>query len=222
MIFLNCTTFGKASEDKLKIGLLVPFSGEYKELGNSFLYSVQLALEEIGDENITIIPRDSGSNEPEKLDKATKEIISEGAKVIIGPINYNETKNVYKFNNIVFISPSNLDTEIKNVINIGISLESQLIAIKEFLDKQKRYKTVVLFPNDEFAENVEKNLKKIDLKYHKIFKYNPDPKVLTGEIETLTNYDQRKKNLEIRKKFLRKEMMKNQKRNLKNLNKFIL
>ena len=68
-----------------------------------------------------------------KLDKATKEIISEGAKVIIGPINYNETKNVYKFNNIVFISPSNLDTEIKkNVINIGISLESQLIAIKEF------------------------------------------------------------------------------------------
>ena len=108
LIFLNCTTFGKASEDKLKIGLLVPFSGEYKELGNSFLYSVQLALEEIGDENITIIPRDSGSNEPEKLDKATKEIISEGAKVIIGPINYNETKNVYKFNNIVFISPSNL------------------------------------------------------------------------------------------------------------------
>mgnify|MGYP001181168889 FL=1 len=218
LIFLNCTTFGKASEDKLKIGLLVPFSGEYKELGNSFLYSVQLALEEIGDENITIIPRDSGSNEPEKLDKATKEIISEGAKVIIGPINYNETKNVYKFNNIVFISPSNLDTEIKkNVINIGISLESQLIAIKEFLDKQKRYKTVVLFPNDEFAENVEKNLKKIDLKYHKIFKYNPDPKVLTGEIETLTNYDQRKKNLEIRKKILEKRDDEKSKKELEKL-----
>ena len=34
----------------------------------------------------------------------------------------------------------------------------------------------------------------------KTFKYNPDPQVLTGEIEVLTNYSQRKKNLELRKK----------------------
>ena len=33
----------------LKIGLLAPLSGEYKELGNSFLYSLQLALEELND-----------------------------------------------------------------------------------------------------------------------------------------------------------------------------
>ena len=34
----------------------------------------------------------------------------------------------------------------------------------------------------------------------KRFKYNPDPEVLTGEIEILTNYSQRKRNLELRKK----------------------
>ena len=32
------------------------------------------------------------------------------------------------------------------------------------------------------------------------FTYSPNPEVLTGEIETLTNYSQRKKNLELRKK----------------------
>jgi len=40
----------------------------------------------------------------------------------------------------------------------------------------------------------------MNLENTKIFKYNPDPQVLTGEIEILTNYSQRKRNLEIRKK----------------------
>ena len=34
----------------------------------------------------------------------------------------------------------------------------------------------------------------------KKFTYSPNPEVLTGEIETLTNYNQRKRNLELRKK----------------------
>ncbi len=217
-IFLNSALLGSENREQLKIGLLVPFTGEYKDLGNSFLYSIQLALEEIGDKDITIIPRDSGTKNPSKLEKATKEIISEGAKVIIGPISFQETKNVYKFNDTIFISPSNMDTEIrKNVINIGISLESQLIALKKFLDRQKKYKTVILFPNDKFASAVEEKIKKIDIKYHKIFKYNPDPKVLTGEIETLTNYDQRKKNLEIRKKILEQREDEKSKKELEKL-----
>ena len=45
----------------------------------------------------------------------------------------------------------------------------------------------------------------MNLKNYKIFKYNPDPKLLTGEIEKLTNYSQRKRNLESRKKILEKE-----------------
>ena len=217
-IFLNSTLLSNETKEQLKIGLLVPFTGEYKDLGNSFLYSIQLALEEIGDKNITIIPRDSGTKNPSKLEEATKEIISEGAKVIIGPISFQETKNVYKFNDTVFISPSNMDTEIKkNVINIGISLESQLIALKKFLDRQKKYKTVILFPNDKFAGTVEEKIKKIGIKYHKIFKYNSDPKILTGEIETLTNYDQRKKNLEIRKKILEQREDEKSKKELEKL-----
>ena len=44
------------------------------------------------------------------------------------------------------------------------------------------------------------NLQKV-----KIFKYNSDPKLLTGEIEKLTNYSQRKRNLEYRKKVLEKK-----------------
>ena len=42
----------------------------------------------------------------------------------------------------------------------------------------------------------------MDFKHHKLFKYSSDPKILTGQIEKLSNYSQRKKSLEFRKKLL--------------------
>ena len=44
-------------------------------------------MDEIDDENIIIIPRDSGTNDKDKLNLAIKEIISAGAKIIIGPMD---------------------------------------------------------------------------------------------------------------------------------------
>ena len=87
LIFFNTNVLSYENTDKLKIGLLAPFSGEYKNLGNSLLLSTQLALEEIGDKKIIIIPRDSGSNNKEQLNKSIKEIINTGAKIIIGPVD---------------------------------------------------------------------------------------------------------------------------------------
>ena len=55
------------NDKKLKVGLLAPLSGPYSEIGNSLLYSLQLALEEIDDENVTIIPKDSVFNNSEKI-----------------------------------------------------------------------------------------------------------------------------------------------------------
>ena len=57
-----------------------------------------------------------------------------------------------------------------------------------------------MFPKNQYEEMIDKKLKKLNLNHLKKFKYSPDPQVLTGEIEILTNYSQRKKNLEIRKK----------------------
>ena len=63
LIFFNINLFGKENINILKIGLLAPLSGEYKELGDSLLYSLQLALDEINDRNVFIVPRDSGFND---------------------------------------------------------------------------------------------------------------------------------------------------------------
>ena len=201
IIFLiNSNLFSNEDNKILKVGLLAPLSGEYVELGNSLLYSLQLALSEINDESLFIIPRDAGFKDQNKLRKAINEIKSEGAKVIIGPITNEDFNEASKFNDLVFISPSNISPEFKsNIISIGISLESQLIALENFIKKQNKKRTVVMYPNNQYAKLIEDKIKNLSLNI-RTFKYDPNPEVLTGEIETLTNYSQRKKNLELRKK----------------------
>ena len=58
ILFINSNLLSDEKNNILKVGLLAPLSGEYKELGNSLVYSLQLALDEINDDKIFIIPRD--------------------------------------------------------------------------------------------------------------------------------------------------------------------
>ena len=199
LILFNTNLLAEVKNSKLRIGLLAPFSGDYKKLGDSLLLSTQLALEEIGDKNIIIIPRDSGSDNKEKLNIAIEEIRNTGAKIIIGPMDSSLAEELEKYNDTIFISLSNISPKIsKNVINIGISLDSQLNAIEKFIIEQKKKKTIIMYPKNKYEGLVDKKIKLLKLKNYKFFKYNTDPKLITGEIEKLTNYSQRKRNLENR------------------------
>ena len=121
---------------------------------------------------------------------------------------------VKKYNDLIFISPSNINPEFSNnIISIGVSLESQLIALTKFYKKTKKTKTIIMYPKNEYLELIEKKLKNLNLKNIKTFTYSPNPEILTGEIEILTNYSQRKRNLELRKKCLKIKKMNNQLKN---------
>ena len=103
LIFFNSNLLSNENNNTLKIGLLAPLSGEYKELGNSLLYSLQLALNEIDDKNVLIIPQDSGSNNKQMLNDAIQEIRSKDINIVIGPINNEDFGEVKKFNDVIFI-----------------------------------------------------------------------------------------------------------------------
>ncbi|OUW60594.1 MAG: hypothetical protein CBD63_03330 [Candidatus Pelagibacter sp. TMED203] len=198
-IFFNSNLMCDENNKELKIGLLAPFSGVYKNLGESLLLSTQLALSELNNKKIIIIPRDSGSNDKEKLNIAIQEIISSGAKIIIGPPDSEDFEEIKKYKDTIFISLSNKESKIENnIISIGISLESQIKTIEDFIIKQKKKKTIIMYPKNDYTKFIDERIKLTKLKNYKIFKYNPDPKVLTGEIEKLTNYSQRKRNLSSR------------------------
>ncbi len=201
LFVFNSNLLSEEDNKTLKVGLLAPLSGPYSEIGNSLLYSLQLSLEEINDNNVIIIPRDSGFNNKDKLSLAINEFKSLGVKIIIGPTSHKEFDQVKKYNDLIFISPSNISPKISsNIISIGVSLESQLTALTKFIKAQNKTKTIIMYPQNDYLNLIEKKLKNLNLENIKTFIYSPNPEILTGEIEILTNYSQRKRNLKLRKK----------------------
>ncbi len=205
-LLITFNSFVFADENKqtnvLKIGVLAPMSGDLKSLGEEMLYSINLALHDINDPSIKIYPKDSGSNK-EKIIESCEEFKKEGIKIIIGPMDSKFSKELQKFEDLIFLSLSNIDSNInKNVLGMGINLESQLIALKKFVAKEKKSKTIILYPDNEYTKHVEKNIKSVNFENSKLFKYNRDPKILTKQIEKITNYKQRKTNLNSRIKKL--------------------
>ena len=206
LLFYNFNSFADENQKSLKVGLLAPFSGEYKEMGQSIMLSLQLALDEINDDNIKIFPRDSGFNNPEKLIQSIESLKEENIKIVIGPISHEDFKNLSSFKDMIFISPSNIDPKIQNnILSVGISLESQIESIENFIKKNKRKKTIIMYPKNKYANLIDSKINSIDVNNKKIFKYSADPKLLTSDIEKLTNYKQRKRNLISRVKILEKK-----------------
>ena len=78
-------------------------------------------------------------------------------------------------------------------------------------------KTLLLSPKSEFIYQSESVAKKDVLKFYRTYTYNTNPKKITGEIEKITKYRERKKDLERRIKILEKSDLNKDKNELKKL-----
>tara|TARA_B100000029_G_scaffold368093_1_gene361584 strand:+ start:2107 stop:3285 length:1179 start_codon:yes stop_codon:yes gene_type:complete len=205
------------SEKILKVGVLLPLSGEFQDIGESFLKAIKLALYDISNENIKIYPKDSSGNAL-KTYQSAKEFQNEGITIVIGPIFYENLERLGEINDVTFISLTNQTKEIpKNTISFGINIESQIDALKKYFDKIKVSKTLLLSPSSEFVNQSDSVAKKDVLKFYRVYSYDTNPKKITGEIEKITKYQERKKDLERRIKILEKSDLFKDKNELKKL-----
>ena len=199
------------------MGILLPLSGEHQDIGESFLKAIQLALYDISNEQIKIYPKDSKANALDTY-KSAKEFEEQGIKIVIGPIFYESLERLDEINNITFISLTNKTKKIpKNTIAFGINIDSQIEALKKYFDEIKVSKTLFLSPESEFVYQSESITKKDILKFYRTYSYNTNPKKITGEIEKITNYRERKADLERRIKILEKSDLYKHKQELKKL-----
>ena len=218
-IGLILNIFQSSADEKIKIGLVVPLSGEYKEVGNSILKSARLAINKINDSRIEIIPRDTKSN-PETTLRVSKELYDQGIKIIIGPVFNKNLVYLDKLSEVTFLSLSNKNTNnSKNIISGGINAISQINAIKKFQEFSKLERSILLIPNSEFKSEIEDAVKKTKIKLKDKFIYDLDPTILTSQIEKLTRYPQRKQNLKDEIKRIKNSDQSNKENKILNLEK---
>jgi len=186
----------KQDESILKVGLIVPLSGKYQEIGKSVLNSIRLALSKINDEQIEIFPKDNYSN-PEKTLFAAKQLEKEGIQIVIGPIFHQNLIYLEEVQNLTFLSLSNKTKIIpRNVITMGVNANSQINAIVNFIKKENLNKTIVLIPKSNFEDELRNALVKSKYEFMNIYSYDVEPIKLTSQIKQITAYNERTKKLE--------------------------
>ena len=195
IIILFISKFGHTNEEKIKIGLLVPMSGEKNKLGQSIIKSTRLALKDIGTDKIEVYPKDT-ELDPNKTLQSAIELKKLGVKIIIGPVFFENIKYLNEVDDIIFLSLTNkTDNLPSNVISSGVNSVSQLNAIKKFAELNKLEKTILLTPDLNYKTEIKRAIKKSKLKISKHYIYNIEPTKLTQQIEEITNYKIRKQNL---------------------------
>ncbi len=218
-LIIVLTNLKAISDEKIKIGLIVPLSGEYSYIGKSILKSTRMALDKINDERITIIPKDTKANPIDTL-KVSNELYNKGIKIIIGPVFNESNKYLDELNEVTFLSFTNkIRNNPKNVISAGVNAISQINTIKKYLSKNNLKNTIFLVPETEYKKEIEEAIKKSNLILKEKFIYSKDPTLLTKQIEDLTRYQQRKQNLENEIKRIKKSNTLNKKKKIDELKK---
>ncbi len=195
LVLLFETSISYSEETKIRIGVLVPLSGENASLGKQILNSIRMALIDIRNNDIEIYPKDTKSD-PDVTLRSALEFEKMGISLVIGPVFYKNLLFLDKVNSITFLSLTNKTLNLhKNIISSGINSSSQLNTIKKFLEKNDIKKTIFLIPNSNYDLEIKKGIKISKIKLFKQYNYDIDPTKLTKQIEKITNYGIRKQNL---------------------------
>lgn len=123
--------------DRVKVGLLLPLSGDHEVLGKQLLNAAQLALFSFPDHKIELLPKDTAADPATALDQG-KELINEGVQLILGPLFAKEieglkapamaattpilsfTNDIQKAGQGVFVFGFSPDTQTQSMLNFAL------------------------------------------------------------------------------------------------------
>ena len=194
-------------------------TGPNKEIGESIIKAVSLAIKDINSDLIEIFPRDTATKANQTL-KSAFELSQMGVKVVIGPVFYESLTYLDEIKDLTFLSLTNKTLDLpKNVISAGINSTSQFNTIKKFLDDNEIERTIFLTPIQDYEFEIKKGMKNSKIKIYKDYEYNTEPTKLTKQIEEITNYKIRKQNLNDEINRIKKSKDPNKEKKIKRLEK---
>ena len=181
------------AKSELKLGALLPLSGEHAILGNNIYKSILITIFELENLRIKVIPLDTQSTK-----SGTKIAFQKGLRekvdIFIGPIFFDkltEIKELEGFKDKIFFSYSNNENNnLPNVINFGVNLSSQINALEKVFNQNERY--IFFGDSSDFTKKVSEKIKKFKSKRAQtvIYKNFRDIDIKTKQI---TNFNYRNK-----------------------------
>ncbi len=163
------TTPSGAAVPMVKVALLLPLTGESKALGQSMLDAATLALYDAYvslppdkiTARVTLIPKDTQSS-PALAAEAAKEVIAQGASLIIGPLfssSVSAVAPIARAAGVPVLSLSNNKAVAQpGVYVLGFLPEQQVKRVSEYAALHNITAIGALVPNDAYGKTVSDTL----------------------------------------------------------------
>jgi branched-chain amino acid transport system substrate-binding protein len=141
------------SAGPVRVGLLLPLSGQAAEIGNDMLEAAQMALFDVGENELVLLPRDTG-DDPGQAAEAARAVVRQGAELILGPLFAGSTRaaapvaagsaNVLSFSNDAAAAGG-------NAFVLGFRPDEQVERVTRFALDQGVRRIALLAPEDAYG-----------------------------------------------------------------------
>lgn len=188
--------------DQIRVGLLVPLSGDFAHIGRDFVAAAQIALFDVASTKIMLRPYDTQGN-TDGAYTATKQAVADGVQVILGPFlssNIESVKNAMGWKKIPMLSFSNNARALwsvggSNMWATGFLPRQQVRDMLVHAQSTGRENLAIFSPDNAYGRLVGQLTKEVagDLGLRIVATefYDPNDTDFAQQIKKFTNYNAR-------------------------------
>ena len=179
--------------DAIRVGLLLPLSGEAGQLGQQMRQAAEMAVLDIGTPNFQLLPRDTGGT-VDGARRAAQSVIDDGAQLILGPLfsqNVRAVAEVARPRNVNVVAFTTDETVAgDNALVMGFVPAAQVDRVVEYTTRQGIGRFAVLAPDTPYgnavAEATRDAVRERGASLVDQVMYNPNGTEFSDEVERLS------------------------------------
>ncbi|CAA7622884.1 putative ABC-type branched-chain amino acid transport systems, periplasmic component [Magnetospirillum sp. LM-5] len=184
--------------DEVRAALLVPLSGSYAPWGQALSNAAQLALFEVADQKLNLIPLDTRGT-PEGAAEAARQALTQGADIILGPLFSPEVKAagpIAREQRVPMIAfTTDRSAAGQGVYALGFLPDSQVSRVIGHARTQGKERFALLARSDEYGRSVAESFRAAVAaqggKVAKVEFYDPSAADLTAVVKRFTEVESR-------------------------------
>ena len=186
----------------VRVGILLPLSGQRAQTGQALLQAAQMALFDFADPHLVLLPRDTQGTAAGAA-KAAQEALAAGAELILGPVFADEVAaaaNVTRAagrNMIAFSSDRRVAGN--GVFLLSFLPEQEVVRMMSYARSRGLTRIAALVPRTAYGERVAEIYKQIapalDGNAPKLVYYVPNSQSMHAPVRQLADYEARHQRL---------------------------
>jgi branched-chain amino acid transport system substrate-binding protein len=158
----------RGTQETVKIGVILPMTGELASYGISMKSAIQIAYNELDSSKYELIYIDSKANNADAVSGLNKLIFTNGVKYVIGDVSSSTTMAMVKIaeqNQVFLLSPGAVTPELRNISKFFArdypsTDEESVSAAKFIFDNFTKENVAIVHSNDEYGLGLSSVFKK--------------------------------------------------------------